>query len=127
MGMLFSEIVEKNKSENITKSDLMIINALSLMNDCDIESFIYLYSSIEEWNKEYRITDEMKGNYKSKFNISDLDFQLSLNTMQNASLLEKFAYYDEQNESLMTDELKFTKLSEKLYKYAEKINCYYVD
>ena len=122
MGMLFSEIVEKNKSENITKSDLMIINALSLMNDCDIESFVYLYSSIEESNKEYIITDEMKIDYKNKYNISDLDLKLSLNTMQNASLVEKGSNYNEQNELLTFDELKFTKLSEKLYKCASCIN-----
>ena len=42
------------------------------MNDCDIESFVYLYSSIEESNKEYIITDEMKIDYKNKYNISNL-------------------------------------------------------
>lgn len=125
MGLLFNEISKDNR--NIEQSDLVLINALSRMNDYDIENFVHLFSIIQ-CNNNYdtlKITDGMKSKLKVHYNVSDLNLYLSLNTMFNVGLLETRLYdiNDEGNFSIHNFDSSyfFNLLSAELYKYAKKI------
>lgn len=125
MGLLFNEITKDNR--NIEQSDLVLINALSRMNDYDIENFVHLFY-INQCNNNYdtlKITDGMKSKLKVHYNVSDLNLYLSLNTMFNVGLLETRLYdiNDEGNFSIHNFDSSyfFNLLSVELYKYAKKI------
>lgn len=124
MGMLFNKITKDDR--DIIQSDLVLINALSRINDYDIKNFVYLMSickcKMKENSNTLKITDEIKEECKKKYNISDFNLNLSLNTLFNTGLLERTSSDIDYEGVLNLDDIySFNRLSEILYNYAKKI------
>lgn len=129
MGLLVNEMSIKKR--NIQQSDLMLIQALSIMNDFDVKNFVHLMD-MEEWKegKKFKsISNKVMNAFREKYTISELDLNLSLQVMNKGGLTEKEGEAELDMDSDTPDLssvryeeiLYFNLLAKKLHVYAEKI------
>lgn len=129
MGVLVNEMSIKKR--NVQQSDLMLIQALAIMNDFDMKNFVHLMN-MEEWKEEKKIkviSNKIIKIFKEQYNISELDFDLSLQVMEKGGLIEKEGEaeldFDSDTPDLSSvkyeEILYFNLLAKKLHVYAKKI------
>lgn len=134
MGLILNDLcINKN---NVSQSELVIIQALSVMNDFDILNFTYLLS-ISPWgktknnnDKKYKvITNSDKQGCSNKFNISLSNLDLTIHLLEKNGLIESDGEIDLSLDSDTPDfssadydkYYQFNLLSQKLYQYTSKI------
>lgn len=129
MGLLVREMSLKKRE--VQQSDLMLIQALSIMNDFDIKNFVHLME-IEKW-KEGRnfksIDKKVIKSFIEKYNVSEFDLDLSLQIMLKGGLIEKEgeAELDMDSDDLDLSSVSYNEvtyfnlLAKKLHLYAERI------
>lgn len=129
MGALVNQMVRDKR--NVGQSDLMLVQALELMNDFDVKNFVHLIS-IEDWkdgSKYKSINKKMKMKLKDKYYVSMFDLELSLQVMERGGLVEKEGSVDvdidsdnpEFSSADYDETVYFNLLSKKLYVLAEKV------
>lgn len=129
MGIMLNDMCKTNK--NISQENLVILQALSMMNDFDITNFTHLMS-ISPWgkNKKYkpvRISD-IQG-CVNKYNDTIQGIDLTINLLEKYGLIESNGEVDL---SINSDDVDFSSaeyekysefniLSQTLYEYTKKV------
>lgn len=129
MGIMLNDMCESNKS--ISQNNLVILQALSMMNDFDITNFTHIIS-ISPWgkNKKYKTIkiNDIQG-CVNKYNDTTQGIGLTINLLEKYGLIESDGEIDL---SLDSDDVDFSSadyekyyqfntLSQILYEYTSKI------
>lgn len=125
MGLMLNEM-SKNKRE-VSQEELMILQALPMLNDFDVKNFNYLYKVVLERNgKNHNITDTDYSKAAQICNTTTRNIRLTVGVLEKYNLVDRDA---DVSLDLDTDDLDFSSvdydediyfnlLSEKLYMYS---------
>ncbi|WP_026883545.1 hypothetical protein [Clostridium akagii] len=129
IGLLVNEMCIKKR--DVQQSDLMLTQALCIMNDFDVKNFVHLMDmrKWKEGSKFKAITNKTMKVFREKYNISELDLNLSLQVIGKGGLTEKEGEakldMDSDNPELSSvsyeETIYFNMLAKRLHMYAKKI------
>ncbi len=71
IGIMLNDMIKNKKS--VEQENLMILQALAMMNDFDIKNFVCLFKCVlnEKRNKSIRISDNIIGNCIGQYNLTE--------------------------------------------------------
>lgn len=129
MGLLLNDLCITK--ENISQNDLVILQALSMMNDFDVINFTHLMS-ISSWGKKAKyklINFQDKKTCYNKYGHSYECIDLTINLLEKYGLVEADGEVDlsvdtdnvESSSAEYDKYFQFNMLSKRLYSYTKKI------
>ena len=129
MGIMLNDICNTNK--NISQENLVILQALSMMNDFDIKNFTHLMS-ISPWGKNQKSKtikiSDIQG-CVNKYNDTAQGIELTINLLEKYGLIKSNGEIDLNMDSDDVDlssaeydkYYEFNTLSQTLYEYTNKV------